>query len=385
MELGNGKKVLVSGASISGLTTAWWMSKMGYKVSIVELANQPRSGGTALNLSGNALGFTREMGIYEQILSNSVSLDLIEFKDANDVTVNSIALRNDAEQPSYISEIEQGDSKENTFDEIEIDRSKLVNILLNAVGNDVDFIFNNSIKTLKETKDCINVTFDDDSQGSFELVIGCDGVHSKVRKLWFGEEKNYLHFLKAYGSITTLNKELITPNTMQWYNVPGKAYMLNVNKDKTDIVFFFISEKEILYDFRNIEQQKKIVLDRFLTGWKTAELMEEVKNSENFYFVNLSQIKMPSWTKGRVALVGDAAYCASPAAGMGGSLAVEGAGILAIALQSNNGDYELAFQDFNKKLRPFVEEIQARAESDINANWIPRTQEAIDKRNAEGF
>lgn len=379
MKIVKNKKVLISGASISGLTTAWWMNKLGYKVTIVEISNQARSGGTALNLSGNALEFAKKMGIYDQILSNSLSLDLIEFKDTNDITVNSILINGGGEKQNSI-EVEH-----HNFDEIEIDRSKLVGILLNALGNDVDFSFNNSITALNETGDAMEVTFNDGSQRSYELVIGCDGMHSGVRKLWFGAEKDYTHFLKAYGSITTLDKELIAPNTMQWYNVPGKAYMLSANKDKTDIVFFFISDKEITYDFRNIEQQRKIILDQFADGWRTAELMDEVKQSENFYFVNLSQIKMPSWTKGRVALVGDAAHCASPAAGMGGSLAMEGAGTLADTLEKHNGDYELAFEDYNKNLRPFIEEIQARAESDLNENWIPRTQEAIDKRNKEGF
>lgn len=379
MEIVKNKKVLISGASISGLTTAWWMTKLGYKVTIVELSNQARTSGTALNLSGNALEFAKQMGIYDQILSNSLKLDLIEFKDSNDVTVNSIVINNgDKNQTSYEVEV-------HNFDEIEIVRSKLVSILLNAIGNDVEFLFNNSITALSETGDAMEVGFNNGLQGSYELVIGCDGMHSGVRKLWFGAEKNYTHFLKAYGSITTLNKELIAPNTMQWYNVPGKAYMLSANKEKTDIVFFFISENEIDYDFRNVEQQKKIILDQFIDGWRTAELMDEVKQADNFYFVNLSQIKMPSWTKGRVALVGDAAHCASPAAGMGGSLAMEGAGTLADALQKHKGNYELAFEGYNENLRPIVEEIQARAESDVNENWIPRTQEAIDKRNIEGF
>lgn len=94
---------------------------------------------------------------------------------------------------------------------------------------------------------------------------------------------------------------------------------------------------------------------------------------------------MPSWTKGRVALVGDAAYCASPAAGIGGSLAVEGAAALAGALQQHNGNFEPAFQDYNKNLRPFIEEVQADAAFNVRENFIPRTEEAIRKRNTEGF
>lgn len=386
MGIESNKKALISGASISGLTTAWFLNRLGYEVTIVELSAKPRTGGTALNLSGNALEFAKQMGIYEQILSNSLSLDLIEFKDTNDVTVNSIVINGGGEkQNSAEHKTEQNEAEEHNFNEIEIDRSKLIGIILGALGSNVEFMFNKTIAVLNETENAMAVTFSDCSQGTYDLVVGADGMHSGVRKLWFGAEKEYTHFLKAYGSITTVNRELIKPNTMQWYNVPGKAYMLSANKDKTDIVFFFISDNEITYDFRNVEQQRKIICDQFEDGWRTTELMEEVKNSDSFYFVNLSQIKMPSWTKGRVALVGDAAHCASPAAGMGGSLAMEGAGTLADALQNHNGNYELAFESYNRNLRPFIDEIQARAEADIQANWIPRTQEAINKRNKEGF
>jgi 2-polyprenyl-6-methoxyphenol hydroxylase-like FAD-dependent oxidoreductase len=92
---------------------------------------------------------------------------------------------------------------------------------------------------------------------------------------------------------------------------------------------------------------------------------------------------MSSWTKGRVALVGDAGYCASPAAGMGASLAVNGAMVLAGALQKHNGNFELAFRDYNKNLRPFIEEVQATAELNLKENFIIRTEEAIRKRNTQ--
>ena len=62
-------------------------------------------------------------------------------------------------------------------------------------------------------------------------------------------------------------------------------------------------------------------------------MLREMAGSNNFYFDKLCQIKMPSWTKGRVALVGDAGYCASPAAGKGGSSAIDGAAALADAVE----------------------------------------------------
>ncbi|MBS0031395.1 FAD-dependent monooxygenase [Chitinophaga sp. 22321] len=370
MESLKANKVLVSGASIAGLSTAYWMNKSGYQVTVVEIADVPRMGGTAVDFRGTAIDIVKRMGIFEQLTSNALNLEMIEFKNADDITENSIRIKKDAA----------------SGDEIEIERTALINILFNEIKNDVTFIFNDSITALTETGDDIKATFKNGCSKSFDLVIGCDGTHSNVRKICFGAETAYTHFLKAYFSISIINKSLIPPNTMQFYNVPGKAYMLNAYKHKTDIVFCFLSEKEIPYDYRDMRQQKDIILDQFVgQGWRTEELLEEVAHSENFYFDKFCQIKMPSWTKGRVALVGDAAYCASPAAGMGGSLAIEGAAALADALKQHNGNFELAFPEYNKKLRPLIEAVQAEAEFNAREHFIPATEEAIRRRNAAGF
>ena len=370
MESLNEKKVLVSGASIAGLSTAYWMNKLGYNVTVVEIANEPRISGAAVDLRGNTVDIAKRMGIFEQLKARRLSVEMIEFKNADDVTEGSIVLKSqDAELPD---------------DEIEIERDKFLGILVDELKNDVEFIFNNNIMALNETKDAINVTFKNGTQRAFDLVFGCDGIHSGVRKIWFGHEKEYTYFLEAYFSITIVNKLLIKQKTMQMYNVPDKAITLNAYNNKTDIIFCFVSEKEIPYDYRDAEQQRNIILEQFAEqSWRTAELLEEVQHSKNFYFDKFCQIKMPSWTKGRVALVGDAGYCASPAAGMGASLSMNGAAALADALEKHNGDFNLAFQDYNKNFRPFIDEVQATAELNVRENFIPRTEEAIRKRNAQ--
>lgn len=294
---------------------------------------------------------------------------MIEFKNAEDVTEGSILLN--SENPELLS------------DDIEIERDKFVSILFDELKNDIEFIFSNSIIAMNETKDGIKINFKNGQPREFDLVFGCDGMHSIVRKIWFGHEAEYTHFLSAYFSITIVNKLLIEQKTMQMYNVPDKAITLNAYNNKTDIIFCFFSEKEISYDYRDTDQLRKIILEQFAgEKWRTAELLEEVVRANNFYFDKFCQIKMPSWTKGRVALVGDAGYCASPAAGMGASLSINGAAALADALQKHNGDFELAFHDYNKNLRSFIEEVQATAELNVRENFIPRTQEAIRKRNA---
>ncbi|MCX6217538.1 FAD-dependent monooxygenase [Spirosoma sp.] len=369
MDSFNEKKVLVTGASIAGLSTAYWMNKLGYKVTVVEMASEPRTAGAAIDIRGTTIAIAKRMGIFEPLASNRLTVDLIEFKQADDSTAGSIVLKDQrGELPN---------------DDIEIERDTFITILIEKLKGEVEFSFNNSITALSETENDITATFKDGSQRSFDLVLGCDGSHSGVRKIWFGHETEYSYFLKAYFSITIVNKLLINERTMQLYNVPDKAITLNAYNNKTDVIFSFFSETEIPYDYRAIDQQRKIILEQFAgQGWRTEELLEEVQHSHKMYFDKFCQIKMPSWTKGRVALVGDAGYCASPAAGMGASLAMEGAAALADALQKHNGNFEGAFQDYNKNLRPFIEQVQATAELNVRENFIPRTEEAIRKRNA---
>ncbi|MDB5155817.1 MAG: FAD-binding monooxygenase [Mucilaginibacter sp.] len=370
--LNKNKKILVSGASIAGLSTAYWMNKLGYRVTVVEIANQPRTAGAAVDIKETAVDDVKRMGIFEQLKANRLNVEMIAFKNADDTTAGSISLKNE--------------SNELPDDEIEIERDKFMGIVYGGLKNDVEFMFNNSITALNETEDHIQAIFKNGAQRAFDLVIGCDGLHSGVRKIWFGHETEYTHFLEAYFSLTIVNKLLVKQKTMHLYGEPNKAIMLNAYKNKTDIIFCFNSEKEIPYDYRDTNEQRKIIAEQFAgLNWRTAELLEEVQHADNFYFDKFCQVKMPSWTKGRVALVGDAGYCASPAAGMGASLSVIGATALADALQKHNGDFELAFRDYNKDLRPFIEEVQATAEFNVRENFIPRTEEAIRKRNTQTF
>lgn len=364
------KNILVSGASFAGLSTVYWLKKLGYKVTVVEIAEGLKKGGTPVNIRGNTIAIVKRMGLFDQILSNRIIMETVEFKNSDDVT----------EKVHFINK----DSEQHAEEEYEIERNVLLNLLFETVKEDVDFIFDDSLVSLEEQNNGVDVTFKGGQKRTFDMVFGCDGIHSIVRKLYFGEETKFTHFLEAYFSITIVDKLLIQENTTQMYNEPGKTVMLNAYNNKTDILLGFFSENEIPYDYRNEEQQRNIILDQFSeVGWRTPELLDEVQNSKTFYFDKLCQIKMPSWTKGRVALVGDAGYCASPAAGMGGSLAIDGAASLADAFQKCNGDFELAFQEYNKSFRPFIEEVQANAVKFGVEFLIPRTEEAIKERNSQ--
>jgi 2-polyprenyl-6-methoxyphenol hydroxylase-like FAD-dependent oxidoreductase len=358
--------VLISGASFAGLSAAWWMQKLGYRVTVVEIANELRKGGTPVNIRDGVIDVVHRMNLLERIKSESLPFRPMTFLDAHGSPL-----------PLDLSQAEE------QTEEYEIERDALLEMLFGEVADKVEFYFGESIASLQQSADEVAVTFASGRQRSFSLVLGCDGTHSAVRRMCFGEESSFLLFLQCYFSLTIVDKLLIEEDTSQMLNVAGKTVMLNAYNGKTDIAFCFSSDKEIDYDRRNTIEQKHRIRENFEGGaWRTGELLDEMDRCEDFYFDKLCQIRMRSWTKGRVALVGDASYCPSPAAGMGGSVAILGATALADALAKHPDDFRTAFQLYEESLRPIVESIQTQAVDFGLEMFLPRTEEAIQKRNA---
>ena len=367
---GKQSSVLIVGASFAGLATAWWMRCLGYAVTIVEIAESPKRGGTPVDIREGVIEVVQRMGLLDRICSQSLPPRPMDFLCANGTPLARLTRTAD----------DQDSAQEEGY---EIERNDLLDMLLDKVKDDVEFLFGDSISGLEETDEEVSATLTSGTKRSFSLLFGCDGIHSVVRKISFGEESLFSLFMQHYVSLTIVNKLLIGENTSQMFNLPGRTVMLNAYNGKTDIAFSFFSDKEIAYDRRNVEQQKLMIQQHFEgQGWRTPELLFEMNTCENFYFDKLCQIRMESWTKGRVALVGDAGYCPSPAAGMGGSMAILGAAALADAFQKHPDDFGTAFQEYDRSLRAKVEQIQRQAVEIGLAMFAPRTEEEIKQRNA---
>lgn len=364
--------VLVSGASFAGLTAAYWLSRQGYQVTLIEVGEGLKKGGTPVDIVDDTVGIMKRMGLLDQVREHSLPARATEFRHPDE----SVAVRLEAAaDPEPSSDAADGGR-------YEVPRDDLLRILFDAVRDDVEVVFGDSIANLAQTQDGVHVTFRHGPERTFAMVIGCDGNHSLVRRLCFGDEAQYSHFLGRYFAISIVDKQIIEPGLTVTYSEPGKTVMLNSYVDKTDICFGFSSPSEIAYDYRDQSEQRSILVDRFADdGGRVNNLLDELKKADNFYFDKLCQIKMPRWTVGRVALVGDAAYCASPAAGMGGSLAIVGATALADALQDHPADLDAAFAAYDRNLRPFVEGVQAEAVSFGLATFFPDSQEEIEARN----
>lgn len=363
-------RVLISGASFAGLATALWMRRLGYEITIVEIGSSLKQGGTPVDIREGTIAIVERMGLLEQIRAKALAPRSTEFRSP----AGEIIARMDPEPPT----------DESAGDGYEIHRDDLLDILAAATEGEVEMLWSNSITSLTESdQETVHVGFRDGTERDFSMVFGCDGNHSTVRRLQFGQEALYSHFLQTYFSVATLDHLIIDQQTTQITNAPGVTMLINSYDTTTDLVLGFRSEQEIPYDHHDDDEQKRILREHLLqAGAPFSDHIDEAVDIDTFYFDKLSQIKMPKWTSRRIALVGDAGYCASPAAGMGGSLAIIGATALHDAFLATDGNVERAFVEYERALQPIVEEIQHNAEHSGVNNYFPATDEQIRARNS---
>ncbi|MGR6912674.1 FAD-dependent monooxygenase [[Actinomadura] parvosata] len=346
-------KVLVSGASVGGPALAYWLGRHGFDVTVVERAPAPRKGGQAIDIRGAALTVVERMGVLEQIRALRTTMRGMSMVDGDG---NEI-MRSEEETLSG-----------GRFDspDIEIMRDDLNRVLVEATN--ARYVYGDSIATLGDDG---AVTFEGGWSERYDYVIGADGLHSNVRRLAFGPERQFLHHLGTYVSIYTADNFLGLDRWQTWFNAGEAGGALFSDRDPAEMrVNLGFRAGVIDYDHRDVEQQKRLVQEHCSEVWQAPRLLEAMWKADDFYFDAMAQVKMEHWTKGRVALVGDAGYCASPLSGQGTSLALVGAYVLA---QELGAEPEGAFERYERRMRPFVEANQALAHENPGQGASPES------------
>jgi 2-polyprenyl-6-methoxyphenol hydroxylase-like FAD-dependent oxidoreductase len=356
------KNILISGASVAGPALAFWLRRHGFNPTVVERAPAPRPGGYAVDFRGASMEVLRRMDILDDVRKAAT--------DTGDmVYVDSAGKRVGSTPPVVFS------------GELEVLRGDLVAILHERTRHDVEYVFDDSITGITQDEDAVKVTFQRSAPRSFDLVIGADGLHSNVRSLVFGEEAQFLHHLGLYVSVFTARNHLGLDRTGRFHNTPGKTAGMYAARANTEAkaMFYFRSE-QLDYDRRDVRYQQELLADAFAgEGWEVPRLLEAMSTAPDFYFDSVSQIHMDHFTSGRVALVGDAGYCASPMSGMGTSLALVGAYVLAGELAAG-GEHSAAFARYEEEMRAYIKSCQKQA-VDGGAWLVPRSNTMIKLRN----
>ncbi len=341
------KNVLISGAGIAGLTLAYWLKKYGFCPTIVEKHPSLRTGGYKIDLRGVALDVLKRMGIYSAIMESRTAI------------TQAICIDPAGNQIAQMGADLCGTRLEGV--DLEIMRGTLCVIMQEAVG-DIEYLFGDVITHISENPSGVHVEFEKNNPRTFDLVIGADGLHSSVRRLVFGEESLFSQDLGVYVSVFSFSNFLQLTDCEIEHHAFRK--FVNLYRDRKDIqakaALAFSVDKP--FHSSDPKGQQKFIEEVFAgSGWEMPRILAEMKDSPDFYFDSMAQIHMPQWSKGRVSLVGDAAYSATPLSGQGTSIAIAGAYVLAGELAYAQGDCQRAFFRYEELVRPFAKQNQALA------------------------
>jgi 2-polyprenyl-6-methoxyphenol hydroxylase-like FAD-dependent oxidoreductase len=358
----NTKTILISGASIAGPSLAFWLSRHGFRPTVVERAPAIRPGGYAVDFRGASMQVLERMGILPEV-------QRVQTRTGATTIVDS-ANRKVASLPDGF-----------TSGEVEILRGDLARILYEATRHDAEYIFDDSITELRQSDAGVEVAFARGRPRTFDLVVGADGLHSNVRSIAFGPESQFIRHLGYYVSIFTVPNHLGLDHSALFHGVPGRMVGIFGAKDNAQATAsLYFASPPLEYDRNDTAQQQAILRDRFSAmDWEVPRLLAMLGHASDFYFDSISQIKMPEWSNGRIVLLGDAAWCGSPLSGMGTGMAVVGASILAGELKQATGDPAIAFARYESLMRDYVARCQKLAEG---ADWfIPKTRWKLWLRN----
>lgn len=363
------RTALISGAGIAGPALAFWLNRYGFEVTVVEKAGAPRGGGYPIDIRGTALEVVRRMGILPRLREAHIDLRRMTFLDADGSEVAAL-------DPTAITGGVAGQ-------DLEVRRGDLIAALHTAVRDDVEFLFDEFVMTLERTGHGVEVTFGRAGPRTFDVAFGADGLHSATRATVFGPEEQFHRYLGyCFAGFTMPNTFGLDRETLLW-NTPGRAAAIYaVGRDEPVHALLNFARAEPPVDaFRNPQAQRALVTEIFADAtWEVPGLLAAMHEADDLFFDEVAQIRMPHWSSGRVALVGDAAYAPSFLTGQGTSLALVGAYMLAGSLADR--DHTAGFIAYEQSTRDFVRLNQDQV-GDGDAALFPTTAHALEQRNTE--
>ena len=365
----NNLKVLISGAGIAGPSVAYWLRHYGFEPVLVERAPAIRTGGYVVDFWGLGFKVADQMGLLPALKDDAYDINEVRIVDDHGRRAGGFSV--DAIKSVL------GDRF------LSVLRSDLARLIYDSLDGQVRTMFGDTVTAIEQDENTVRVSFREAPPENFDLVIGAGGLHSPVREIVFGPEQRFEKYLGYYtASFIVTGYPHRDPHAYVSYTPPGRQVSrYALRGDRTVFFFVFATDERLPIAPHDTAAQKRILREVFRhDGWECPAILKALDDTEDLYFDAVSQIRMPAWTNGRVALVGDACSCPSLLAGQGTSLAMGAAYILAGELKKADGDHRVAFKAYEDMLKPVLAGKQ-RSAAKFAGSFAPRTKLGIFVRN----
>ncbi|HKV62555.1 MAG TPA: FAD-binding domain [Candidatus Acidoferrum sp.] len=364
-------RVLICGAGIAGPTLAYWLLRHGFTPTIVESARKLRTGGYIIDFWGAGFEIAERMGLSEELkrIGYRIEEARVVDREGKRVVGFPVSVFDRMMQGKYVS----------------LPRGELAAAIFGTIEGKVETIFGESVERIEQDEKKVRVTLRSGNTREFDLVIGADGLHSRIRELVFGPESLFEKDLGYRAAAFALDgyRPRDEGVYVMYTEVGQQMVRFAMREDRTMFFLTFVGDERSWAD--DEEGQKALVRKRFeKSGWESGKILEGMEGCKDFYFDRVSQIQMNKatglWTRGRVALVGDAAFAVSLLAGQGSALAMVAAYILAGELKRAGENHEEGFRKYQELFGPFVKRKQKGALR-FAESLTPRSKWSIFLRN----
>ena len=353
-------KILICGGGLAGNTLAFWLTRQQHDVTVLEKFPDLRLTGLQIDIRGHGVEVMKRMGLEKAFLAHAVQEQGLEF-------VNSSGTRK-----AYFPANRSGQGLQSFTTEHEIMRGDFCRIVHDAVQGRARYVFGKTVQSFEQRGEAVRVAYSDGEKEEFDLVVGADGQWSSTRSMMLGpgapDPVTFLGVYIAYFTAPLQQREGEEYNGTI-YVAPDKRVLFTRRHRPDQIQVYLMSQdrSERMQNARKngVEEEKAAFVEAFRgAGWRTDQFLQWLEESDDFYCEKLSTVKLPSWSDGRVTLLGDAGYCPSAATGMGTTSAIVGAYVLAGEIGKHCGGsgtkqaLPSALRSYDQKFRPFMEQVQ---------------------------